>query len=202
MQVISESQVDFDSLVSALKAGVTFVYPTETCYGLGCDATNFEAVEKVFEIKNRPKDKVSIVLFKNIEHLKQYVYIDTYTEQKVTPHWPGALTVRLPLKENTDIAALLVSPEHTISCRISPHSFIQKLFEYFDNPLVSTSANVSGEPAIYESQKVLESFLKKEIAPDTFIDAGDLALTPPSTVIEIKDGKIEVFRQGSVIIEE
>ncbi len=202
MHVISESQVDFAGLTSALKAGATFVYPTETCYGIGCDATCFDAVERVFELKDRPKGKPCILLFKDIEMLKHYAVLDSFTENLLQVYWPGALTVLLPVQPKVNISPLIIPDTGKISCRISPHPFIQKLFEHFDSPLVSTSANVSGEPTIYESQKVLETFLNKEKTADIFVDAGDLPFTLPSTVIEIKNNKVQVFRQGGVRIDE
>jgi len=200
MKIIPQAQVPMSEIADALGRGQTLIYPTETCYGLGCSATESISVQKIFEIKNRPQEKICIILFRDIDHLRKYALLDPATEEKVAPYWPGPLTVRLPVKENTGISPLIISPEGTISCRISPHPFIQELFQSFDGPLVSTSANISGEPSIYTREKILESFLAKPIAPDIFIDGGNLPLNPPSTVIEVKDGKVTILRQGSITI--
>lgn len=190
----------YDKIVSILKEGGTFIYPTETCYGLGCDATNSEAVEKIFKIKNRPKEKPCIVLFKDVFLLKQYAVLDSFTENLVQSYWPGALTVLLPVQSNTRLSPYIIPETNKISCRISPHPFIQKLFENFDSPLVSTSANLAGEPNIYDSKEIVKNFSSKEHAPDIFIDAGDLPFNPPSTLIEIRNEKIYVLRQGSIYL--
>jgi len=200
MEIIESKNVAIDEIVMALKKGQTLVYPTETCYGLGCDATHTEAVEKIFAIKGRDKRKPCILLFPDIESLKKYANIDPVIEEKIVPYWPGALTVVLALKENTDLSPLLISSERKIACRISSSPFIQNLLKEFDHPLVSTSANMSGGANIYTSKEI-EIIFTDIVRPDIFIDGGNLRVTPPSTLVEVEGEVLNILRQGDVKID-
>lgn len=200
MKKIFEPDVNFGEVNATLQSGTVLIYPTETCYGIGCDSTVQTAVEKVFAIKGRDTQKPCILLFSDLEMLRKYAQFDPVIEQKVFPHWPGALTVLLPAKENTDLSPLVISSEGKIACRISPYPFIRKLFETFDHPLVSTSANLSGAANIYEASEIEHVFEGREISADIFIDAGDLPVCPPSTLIEIKNGVVTVLRQGTITL--
>lgn len=202
MKILQKNTINISDLAQEISSGKTFIYPTETCYGLGSDATNHEAVEKVFEIKGREKEKPCILLFRDILMLRQYAVFDQNLESRLVSYWPGALTVLLPILPHTNLSPLLIPQNQKISCRISSHPFLQKLFEYCNTPIISTSANFSGQPSIYEFSKIKEAFLFQKNAPDICIDAGDLPFCPASTIIEIKDGKIEIHRQGNVYIEE
>jgi L-threonylcarbamoyladenylate synthase len=190
--------INFLKLVDQIALGALCIYPTETCYGIGCDVKNHKAVEKIFEIKGRSKEKPCILLFRDMSMLSKYVVIPKNFEKIFLKYWPGPLTVLLEVLEKSNISPLLVPETRKISCRISSHPFIQRLFEYCDVPLLSTSANFSGDPNIYTSKEILEKFSSKKLSPDIFVDAGDLALNPPSTIIEIKDGQVEILRQGSI----
>ena len=200
MEKIIEAQVNMVEIADALRSGQTLIYPTETCYGLGCDASNSDAVEKIFAIKGRDKQKPCIVLFKDIDTVKKYAVLDPAVEEKILPHWPGSLTVVLPVQPNTNLSSLVISSEGKIACRISPHPFIQNLLHVFDGPLVSTSANFAGAPNIYTSEEIVEVFTEKNSSPNIFVDAGSLPPTPPSTIIEVEGETVKVLRQGEVII--
>lgn len=201
MKKISDSDVNFQQLTSEIEKGTVFIYPTETCYGVGCDGLDDTAVEKVFAIKKRDPQKPCILLFKDIDMLRRYAFLESEVEEKIKPYWPGALTVTLPAQSDTSLSPLVVSSTGKIACRISPHPFIQKLFETLSRPLVSTSANLAGEPAIYTSEEIIKTFGQGDKnSPDIFVDAGNLPLTPPSTIIDIEGNKITVIRQGEVKI--
>ncbi len=201
MKKIFETEVEMNMLTSEVESGKVCIYPTETCYGIGCDALDNMAVQKVFAIKKRDPQKPCILLFKDIEMLKQYAVLNPDVEQKIKPYWPGALTVTLPVQKDTHLSHLVISSLEKIACRISPHPFIQRLFETLSHPLVSTSANLAGLPAIYTSEEIVQTFGNgNENSPDFFIDAGNLPLTPPSTIIDIEGNIITVIRQGDIKI--
>lgn len=202
MKILHENTLNIQNLFLEISSGKTFIYPTETCYGLGCDAANFEAVEKVFDIKGREKEKPCILLFRDIEMLRQYAVFDQILEEKISLYWPGALTILLKVLADTNLSPLLIPKNKKISCRISSHPFLQKLFEYCNTPIVSTSANFSGQPSLYEFSKIKEAFQFQKNAPDICVDGGDLPLCPPSTVIDIVDGKVQILRQGSISIKD
>lgn len=201
MQILQQKNLNFTELARALETGQTFVYPTETCYGLGCDATNAEAVKKIFQIKQRKEDKPCLLLFPSKDMVKEYVDWNETLESLTQKYWPGALTIVAPLKSNTLFPELLQGQGNTIAFRVSNHPFITELFQNYNKPIVSTSANVAGAPNPYSINAVKESFQVQPFKPDIFIDAGELEPEPPSTIVTLEQNKIKILRQGKIIIE-
>jgi L-threonylcarbamoyladenylate synthase len=201
MQTLSQKNINFTELTKALQHGQTFVYPTETCYGLGCDATNPEAVKKIFQIKQRREDKPCLILFPSKEIVKEYVDWNETFENLTKKHWPGALTIVAPIKPGVIFPEFLLGQENKLAFRVSSHPFVQQLFEYFQKPIVSTSANIAGAPNPYTIQMVNDSFQNEIHQPDILIDAGELEPEPPSTIVTLEQNKIKILRQGKIIIE-
>jgi L-threonylcarbamoyladenylate synthase len=134
---------DIKSCLKILHGGGTILYPTDTIWGIGCDATNADAVQKIFELKQRPVQKSMIVLLADPRDINRYVsrpqpYITEYLEKTTVPTtviYEGALG----LAEN------LVGDDGSIAIRIVQENFCRHLIKRFQKPLVSTSANISGD---------------------------------------------------------
>ncbi len=134
----------FDKLMSALSSGGLVLLPTDTVWGIGCDATSTAAVDKVYELKNRPKDKPLIVLVDGLEMLKDYVvHVHPRIETLLIFH-ERPLTVIYDEAKN--IAPNACAKDGSIGIRIVQDEFCRKVITAFGKPLVSTSANVSGQP--------------------------------------------------------
>lgn len=136
---------DVDNAVKTLTNGGTILYPTDTIWGIGCDATNARAVEKIYAIKNRIESKSLIVLIDNMEKLTEYLeyvpeIINDLLNVITTP-----LTVIYPNARN--LAKNVIAPDKSIGIRIVRDDFCKSLISKFGKPIVSTSANVSGEPS-------------------------------------------------------
>jgi len=200
MQIIKKIDISIPDLVHALKSGKTLVYPTETCYGLGCDATNQEAVEKIFTIKHREKNKSLIILCPDVAMAKQYISWSPIIDQIAQKYWPGPLTVVGNAKPLTPLAPGIVRPDGTVAFRVSSHPYAQEIVKQLSVPLVSTSANIAGQPNSYSLEDLHEMLGFQSIQPDIVIDAGTLTHSKPSTVVKITDGKVEVLRQGEVFV--
>jgi L-threonylcarbamoyladenylate synthase len=200
MKSILKDIVQYSELASALRLGQTIVYPTETCYGIGCDATNSEAVEKVFAIKGREPGKSVLMLAASVAMVQEYVEWNDATQHLAHTYWPGALTMILPVKSGTALATGVIRDDGTVAFRVSAYSFCQALCGAYDRPIVSTSANLAGEPAIYESEKIKKIFAMRDARPDIIIDAGDLPHNPPSTIIRIDAAQVTIIRQGGMIV--
>lgn len=179
---------------AVLAKGGVIVYPTETAYGLGVDFFNEQAVAKIYAIKQREVGKALPVIVASLVAAEELVIFDDQTRQLVAQYWPGPLTVVLPSK----LAGQKKHFSDTLGLRISSNSFCQKLTELFANPIVSTSANISGQGAIYSVEQIKEQFSKLEFQPDLFINVGNLPVTPASTIIKSVGGKIEILRQGEI----
>lgn len=136
---------DIDKALDILHAGGLILYPTDTIWGIGCDATNAEAVDKVYQLKGRAQSKSLIVLLDSENKLQSYVsevpevayQLIEYTERPLTIVYSGA----------KNLAPNLLADDGSIGIRIVNHPFCTPLLQRFRKPIVSTSANISGQPA-------------------------------------------------------
>ncbi|MBU0597270.1 threonylcarbamoyl-AMP synthase [Patescibacteria group bacterium] len=201
MKVISSLDIDLDALVLALKDGKTIVYPTETAYGLGCDATNQNAVDRIFEIKRRQKDKPVLVVVPDECMAREYIEWNDKTEELAQKYWPGPMTLVAHTKIGVNLARGVMSSDGTAAFRVVDHPIASALAEKLGRPLVSTSANLSSYASPYSIEEVLEMFKNQEVQPDIVIDAGELISKNLSTVVKVVGGRVEVLRQGELIVE-
>lgn len=200
MRVIKQSDVIITNLVKELKRGKVIVYPTETCYGLGCDATNTQAVNRLFAIKKRARDKAVLMIIHSVEMIKQYVEWTPLLEKLAREYWPGALTVVIKVKDKKDLADGIIASDGTAAFRLSDNSFARQLCHALDRPLISTSANISGRDNPYNIETVLNQYQASDNKPDIIIDAGELPRIVPSTIIKVERDNIEILRQGELVI--
>lgn len=136
---------DIQKAIEILQAGGLILYPTDTIWGLGCDATNAEAVDKIFKLKGRSNEKPLIILIDNDIKLPSYVreipdvayQLIEYAEKPLTIVYDGA----------KNLAANLIAEDGSIGIRVTSHPFCKQLLHRFRKPIVSTSANLSGSPS-------------------------------------------------------
>lgn len=200
MRIVNQNNLDVNEIVTALKEGKTIVYPTETCYGLGCDATNAEAVEKIFAIKQRQEGKSVLIIVSDIEMAKRYVSWTPKLQELADKFWPGPLTVVADLINGHELAPGVVH-DGSVAFRVTDHPLVHELCVLFDGPIVSTSANISAQESPYDVESVRRMFEGKTCAPDIIIDGGELPHRSPSTIVKVTGEHVEVLRQGEVIVE-
>ena len=136
---------EINKALEVLKSGGVILYPTDTIWGLGCDATNPEAVEKLLKIKNRPAEKSLIVLLDVDNKLQSYVAeipdvaydLIEYAENPMTIIFSGA----------KNLAPNVINADGSVGIRVVKHDFCTPLIQRFRKPIVSTSANLSGQPS-------------------------------------------------------
>ncbi|AIM35515.1 L-threonylcarbamoyladenylate synthase [Sphingobacterium sp. SG20118] len=136
---------DINQALEVLKNGGLILYPTDTIWGIGCDATNPEAVEKVFQLKGRAKDKSLIILLHNENQLASYVTEIPEVAYQMIEYTEKPLTIIYSAAKN--LAPNVIAEDGSIGIRIVKHDFCQQLLQRFRKPLVSTSANLSGDPS-------------------------------------------------------
>ncbi len=168
-------------LINSNKIGV---FPTDTLYGLVGTALSPRIVEKIYEIKERDKDKPLIVLIASKEQLKSYFNID-----KSFKFWPGKCSLILPIKKFPH----LHRGGETIAFRVPDKSDLINLLEK-TGPLVAPSANKQGEPPA-KTIKMAKKYFGKRV--DFYVDGGVLN-SKPSTIVKLNKGKAEVLRAGAV----
>ncbi len=135
---------EMDDLVTTLKKGGIILYPTDTIWGLGCDAMNEKAIERIYEIKKRPRSAPLLVLVDGLEMLKQYVpRLHPRVETLMSLHHQPLTIVYSGVK---GLPGILYGDKKTLGIRIVQDEFCKIMIRHFGGPIVSTSANVSGIP--------------------------------------------------------
>lgn len=142
---IENMNEDIKKCLEVLRNGGLILYPTDTIWGIGCDATNAEAVKRVYQLKKRDDNKALIVLLDSAEHLDHYVIDVPYMARELMDVAVKPLTIIYDGAYN--VATNLLGENESLGIRVSHESFSQKLCAQLGKPLVSTSANVSGQPA-------------------------------------------------------
>lgn len=173
-----------------MRNGMTCIYPTETCYGLGTNPLDREAIEKIRQIKNRPEEKKLSCIAASIEMAEEYCLLSEEERELCEEFMPGPLTL---VTEKKDKVPDLLNDKFVF--RISSNKKARKLSESAEVPVVSTSANLSGAPSPY-SIKDISRLVKEKV--EYIIDAGELEPTDPSTVLELEDGEPKILREGPV----
>jgi L-threonylcarbamoyladenylate synthase len=189
MEIVKKNEVNISEIITALKNGAVLVLPTDTVYGLVCDATNQKAVEKIFEIKQRPKTKSLGVFVKDINEVKKIAVVDEQAEKFLKKNLPGKFTIILKKQPNCKLANL-VGTKNTVGIRIIKNKFINQLLKKFGKPLAQTSANISSQPPATKIKEVLAQFQRRTGLRELLVvDAGNLPQSRPSNVVDLKGSK-------------
>ncbi len=184
-----------------MRNGGVVAYPTDTAYGLAADPTNQKALKKIFAIKGRREDKPSPLIAASFVQAAKIGVIAGLARKLARKHWPGPLTIVLPLRAKSGIAALARGRDKTVAVRVPASPWARALADGIGRPITSTSANRSGNPPAYSGLAVKAAFRGKSKKLDIILDAGVLKRRRPSTIARIHRGKVEVVRQGDVIVE-
>lgn len=171
-----------------IKEGGIVAFPTETAYGIAADATSSEAVEKVYEAKNRPRSKGLTAIVDSLETAEKYADLSREEKKIVEKFMPGPLTLVAGKKE--DVPDNL---NQDFAFRISSGEVASKLSEI--GPITATSANISGRETSYAVEDISEELLEKV---DFVIDVGELDPSETSTIVEVNNSDFVVHRRGPV----
>jgi L-threonylcarbamoyladenylate synthase len=183
---------------SALLAGEAVAIPTETVYGLAADATNGEAVARIFESKQRPSFNPLICHVTGIDMAEDFARFDPLSRKLAEHFWPGALTLVLPLRPGHAIHPLVTAGLDTVAVR-APQGFGAELIAAIDRPLAAPSANRSGRISPTTAQAVADSLGD---AISLVIDGGPTTVGVESTIVKVEDGAIHLLRPGGVAAED
>lgn len=182
-----------------IKAGEIVALPTETVYGLGADATNGEAIAKIFEAKNRPSFNPLIIHIAKKDDPEKYVVMNENAKLLASYFWPGALTMILPRQKDCPISELCSVGLPTLAIRMPAHKTAQKLLEKAGCPIAAPSANKSGTISPTTPALVAHSLGNKV----HFILAdGSCEIGLESTVIDLSGKKPVILRPGGITPED
>jgi L-threonylcarbamoyladenylate synthase len=185
-----------DEVAKALKVvqeGGIILYPTDTIWGIGCDASNTEAIKKIYKLKQRDETKSMIILLDTENKLESYISEMNPIAYDLIEYAENPLTLVMPGAKN--ISPALIASDGSVGIRITKHPFCQQLIQRMRKPLVSTSANVSGKPSPqYFSQIEPEIFYGVDYVVD--IDQQDMEIKTPSVIMRLEpNGKFEFIRR-------
>lgn len=183
---------ELEQAKQVLEKGGVVVFPTETAYGIAADALNEEAVEKVYETKNRPREKGLTVIVDSLETAETHSKLSEDEKKIIEEFMPGPLTL---ITEKKDSVPDNLNEKFVF--RISSGEVARELSEF--GPITATSANISGKETSYSIDDISEKLLEQV---DYIIDAGELDQSPTSSIIELEDGEIIVHRKGPIKKEE
>lgn len=184
------------AMLTLLDGGIVAI-PTDTVYGIAADATNPKAVERLYELKGRTRQKAIAILIHNVQMLSGLVMKFPERVQELSDEfWPGSLTLVLPKPAG---ALSTVSPSPTLGVRIPDHNTALALISMVARPLATTSANVADQPPATTAEEVIQFFGDKI---DCILDAGPTPGQVASTVLSVVQTPYEILRQGAVSREE
>ena len=183
--------MDKDKLLNVLKNGGIAIIPTDTTYGIVCDALNEEAVKKVYYAKKRDFNKPLIILVSDIEMLKKYTKDLNDLEIKIIEKYmPNKLSMLL--KKNDLISDLVIASSNLVGIRIPDSKELRDFISILNSPIVASSANISGSDIVTNLDN-LEEELKSKI---DYIYNGGIIDSVASTIIKVENNKIKFIREG------
>jgi len=186
------SKAELENCITILKRGGIILYPTDTVWGIGCDAKNFDAVKKIFKLKQREESKTLICLVNNYSMLERHV--NNVPNMAYTILDIAVKPTTIIYDNPAGIAENLIAEDNTLAIRVTHDKFCQKLIKYLGGPLVSTSANLAGELTPKSFKEIDEAILK---GVDYVVNLQEEKIaTTPSTIIKLStNGSVKVIRE-------
>ena len=190
MTIVSCNKHGIEEILRSYKNGQIIVFPTDTVYGIGCDPFNRDSVTKIYQLKKRNKDKRFPILgFSKIE-LEEIVEFNSIAEKISQKFWPGQVTLLLPIKKEI---SKKIQSDGKLAVRVPDNKCILSILKQC-KLIIGTSANISGEKSILNSNEVREKISGVNI----LVDGGKIISSGESTIIDFVDNKLKIIREGSV----
>ena len=191
---------ELDHAADILMSGGTVIFPTDTVLGLGVHAFKKDAIEKIYEIKGRDRNKPINILISDIDKLASLVEPLNKIEEKLAEtFWPGPLTLILKLKESNINLYNFTKSDGTIGIRIPKSEIAREIIRKSGGIVATTSVNLSGdEPAILVSE--INPIIKEKV--DYIINQNESSTREPSTVVKVDDETINILRQGALSMSD
>ena len=178
--------------LQVLKQGGIILYPTDTVWGIGCDATNYEAVKKIYKLKQRADCQALICLVNNYSMLERHV--DNVPNMAYTILDIAVKPTTIIYDDPAGVAENLIANDNTLAIRVINNKFCEKLIRYLKRPLVSTSANISGKPTPKSFKEISDEILK---GVDYVVNLqNEKSISKPSTIIKLSNsGMVKIIRE-------
>ena len=192
--MVRATQAEIEEAVEALRAGDLVVFPTETVYGLGANASNPAAVRKIFEVKGRPPDHPVIVHLDDPRYLHRWVSsVPPVAEQLSAKFWPGPLTLILPKADNVN--DIVTGGQDSIGIRVPSHPIAQQLLNAFGGGIAAPSANRYGRLSPTKPEHVRDELGGGALL---ILDGGDSPIGLESTIVSCLNNEARLLRPGFI----
>ncbi|GDX36108.1 threonylcarbamoyl-AMP synthase [Alphaproteobacteria bacterium] len=197
MLVINENTLESTKIACQfLREGKVIAIPTDTVYGLAVDATNSQAVNRLYQLKKRAIDKPIAIFLKDKNQIKK-IFTDNNLLDKISEEYlPGKLTIVSKLRDNLQINLannLNLNDQNYLGFRIVESFFVKKLFEQFNSVLAVSSANLSGQKVAISADEIIDNFDDVDL-----VISGKILDNQASTVIKIEGDNYSIIRQGQI----
>ena len=173
-----------------LKTGGLIIYPTDSVYGLGCDLSNKNAIEKIYQCKGHDKRKLLSFICPDLKEISEYAYVPDFAYKIMRRLLPGPYTFILNATKR--VPRILLEKRKTVGIRVPDNAVCQALLTELGRPIISTSARLSDQPFLGDPEEIAETF---ERIAEIFLDSGPGGLES-STVIDFTGEEPVVVRQG------
>jgi L-threonylcarbamoyladenylate synthase len=179
---------------ATLREGGVVAIPTDTLYGLAADPWNWAAVAKVFTIKGRPDDRALPLVAADVDQVEQWLgEMSPMARDLAQRFWPGPLT--LVMRAPEALAPGVTAGGTTVGVRVPAHAVTRALCAAFERPVTATSANISGQSATDDPDRVAETLVS---GLDLLLDSGTTPGGPASTIVDLTHGDVRLIREGAV----
>ena len=199
---LKKEQIDDNTIIeisNALKEGKLVVFPTDTVYGIGTNAYDSNACEKIYEVKGRPKYKPLSILISDISMLKEIVdYISPAEQKLIDAFWPGPLTIKFKKKDGT-LPDIVSAGDGYLRARLIDEGLLHNLIQKAGVPIVAPSANLSGSATGIKIQNIVNELGGKV---DYILDCGDIECDVASSIVQVEEEKVLIIREGKITKEE
>ncbi len=197
--VITDLDALIDEAARVIRRGGVCVIPTETAYGLAASPRFQKALERIYEIKKRPRNKPLLLLVNSIDQAPvELEGVHAYVFELMKRFWPGPLTLLLPASSKA--SPFLTAGTKKVGVRVSSHPVAQKVIERVSGAVTGTSANISGKGLTKTISQVKAQLV--DPMPDFFLDAGAIPEGPSSTIVDCCGDVPVIIRQGAVVKED
>ncbi len=179
-----------EKAADALRQGEVIIYPTDTCYGLGCDIFNKKAIERIYQIKQVPKTTPFSFICPDLSHISTYARVTDYAYRIMKRFLPGPYT--FVLEGTRTVPKMMLTKRKTVGIRVPDHPICRLLAEMLGNPLISTSVSGPSGTIMSDPREMAEE-LGKQVA--VIVDTGIIP-PEPSSVISLISDQPEILREG------
>lgn len=195
--ILQPTRENIETIIGHLLNGDVVIFPTDTVFGIGCTADNTQAIEKIYELKGREKTKSLLLNVPNITAIKKYATVNKTAQSLIKKFMPGALSLILKVKTPTILSNYTIR-NGKIGIRIPNNKNLLYILKKIRLPLISTSCNLSGNPACLTATDAEKIFGKKVI----ILNTREALSGQSSTIIDPSGKEIKYIREGEIKFEK